>query len=243
MDIIYPICKGSKYQDDVELRFSLRSLEQQSWVGKVYLVGHRPAWAINVHHIPQSDPYLHCKDVNIINKVLRACYERELSEEFLVNSDDQLFLRPIAPEDITPMLERGTSASTYRVKATTNNWYRRVRETMDWCRANKHPDWILQSHTPYVVSKHLYPEVMMGIPWARGNGFFTHVYFNLTESRTPPMEPAGYAVRIKAPLSISSIRKEVLPDSVFLNFNNNGLSAGMLEWLKERFPKPSRWEV
>jgi hypothetical protein len=244
MDVVYPISNQSKDRDDFELRYSLRSLEIQPWVDKVILVGHLPGWAQGVIHIPCPDPYVYCKDANIINKILRACVWDKLSKTFVVNSDDQLFLKPVTEEQMEPMIENSSSEAEYKVKAGTNNWFRRVQDTKYWCKQNGYDDFVLQSHCPYMVDKTCYPIIMCQLPWGRGNGFTTHVYFNIFNHEKPiyKQEPMHRTIRIKQMLLKKGIETIVKKDSLFLNFNNTGLTSGLKAWIQERFPTPSRWE-
>lgn len=244
MDIVYPISNQSKDRDDFELRYSLRSLEKQSWVRQVILVGYSPNWTQNVVFIPCPDPYVHCKDANIINKILRACVWSQLSQKFVVNSDDQIFLKPITEDQMEPMLESPMREAEYRVKSRTNNWFRRVEDTKHWCKQNGFDDFVLQSHCPYIVDKTSYPIIMCQLPWGRGNGFTTHVYFNiLNHGKTVyKQEPIHRTIRIKQALLKKGVETSIKKESLFLNFNNTGLTPGLKTWLQEKFPTPSRWE-
>jgi len=246
MDVVYPLSNMSKDRDDFELRYSLRSIwAYQSWVKNVYLIGHKPKWAKNVIHVPCPDPYKYCKDANIINKLILACTLPDLSDSFIVNSDDQLFLRPVTEEEVlVPLLQNPCQMAEYRMKAGANSWHRRVLDSIHYCHLNKAPEWVFQSHIPYAVNKLNYIQTMCSLPWARGNGLVTHIYFNFSDTMwgTPPKEPTGYTARIKSNLSCNTIQKALIPGFTYLNFNNDGLSLGMKEYLQQRFPQPSPWE-
>lgn len=45
---VYTVRPG---ENNEELRYSLRSLKNTPWVSDVYIVGHKPAWVTNVHHL------------------------------------------------------------------------------------------------------------------------------------------------------------------------------------------------
>ena len=241
MDVVYPLTNQSVNHDDFELRYSLRSLENQDWVDNVFLIGHNPSWVKNVIHIPCNDPYSNCKDANIINKILRACFVLGLSNEFVVNSDDQYFMRKVSEDELMPMLERPGMIPEIKRKASVNNWHKRTMDSVYWCKVNKVPDWIFQSHCPYKVNKSKYGHSMLQIPWGKGNGFVTHIYFNLTLPEAPIVEPVGRTVRIKSPL-VSGILRKTVQGSTFLNHNNNGLNSHLKSFIMERFPNASRWE-
>lgn len=243
MDVIYPLAPYSKARDDWELRYSLRSLDQQSWLGQVYIVGYLPRWCKGVIHLPCPNNYQTCKDANLVNKILRACCEPDISEQFVVNSDDQLFLRRVEPGDMLPMLENENRMANYsqRDKYGNNTWFRRVQDTMYWCRQHGYDESIFQSHTPYLVHRRKYPLAMTEAPWGWGNGLTTHVYFNLTGDFINQQEPLTRTARIKHAMLAPALRA-TLKDATFLNFNDNGLNSHLKNWIEQRFPQPSRWE-
>lgn len=242
IDVVYPMANLSKHRDDWELRYSLRSLAQQSWVRNIYLIGHRPKWATGLTHIPFPDPYTACKDANLINKILNICYLPELSDNFLVNSDDQYVLHPVSEEDFAPLLENPNRFAEFKMKAGTNSWHRRVVDTVSWCKQHGYSDWIFQSHTPYIVNKQAYPQVMQQVPWGRGNSFTTHIYQNMTVKQTPEKEPIGRNVRIKTKVRPEQLT-QLAKTAAFFNHNDAGLQPCVKEWIERLFPHKSRWEI
>lgn len=239
MDVVYPLGKGSKFRDDFELRYSLRSLDVQPWVDGVFIIGHRPAWVRGVKYISCNDPYK-AKDANIINKILRACGEVD-TRFFVVNSDDQIFLRVVNHKDMVPMLENNKKIDyEIKQKSRSNNWHRRVKETVNYAKSIGKPAWIFQSHVPYIVDSEQYPRVMSQVAWGQGNGFTTHIYFNLT-MESPEVEPMRRTARVRHPINKHMAQKAV-ERSTFLYFNNSGLGEGLKSYLQDRFPNPSRWE-
>jgi len=224
MDVVYPLADRSKHGDDFELRYSLRSLAEQSWVDRVFLVGHCPVWARNVEHIECGDPYQN-KDANLIAKVLLAC---ERSERFVVNSDDQYILTPT--DDFGPWADLLYAPSRSR-------WSGRVEATRQWCCNHGYSDAVFQSHVPYVVDAERYRAVMAEAPWSEGRyGLTTHVYLNMTA------QPRGEcsAVRIKGPERDPA---RFIEGRTFLNHNDAGLNDALRAFLIARFPKPSKWET
>jgi hypothetical protein len=239
MDIVYPLANLSKFKNDLELRYSLRSLDCQPWVDRVFLIGHRPVFVKDIIHIPCGDPYKNCKDANIINKILRACQE-DVSDRFVVNSDDQIFLQEVAESDMSIFIENPDKTIEYKIKSRTNNWHKRVFETVQWCFGSGFAGHVFQSHTPYIIDKKLYPAVMSQVAWGRGNGFTTHIYFNITE-KSPGLEPKNRTARVRHPISIKKVYRAV-DGRKFLNFNNSGFDKGVMSYLQEKFPNRSRWE-
>lgn len=92
IDVVIPLGNGSVY-DDLELKYALRSV-QQFLIGyrRVYIIGELPIWCHNVVHIPWPDKSKY-KQRNICGKVIRACDEASVSDEFLFMNDDHYFTR------------------------------------------------------------------------------------------------------------------------------------------------------
>jgi hypothetical protein len=91
MDIVYPLGKGSLY-NNFELRMSLRSLEKHlANMGEVWIIGEKPEWLQNVHHIHKHDINT-VPDRNMMEKLKVACETPEISEEFLMVHDDHYLL-------------------------------------------------------------------------------------------------------------------------------------------------------
>lgn len=239
MDVVYTLANKSKFKDDFELRFSLRSVARQPWVRQVYIIGHCPRWARNVVHIPCPDPYPGNKDANIINKIIRAVCRPQLSDPFIVNSDDQYFLRVLdSPEILEAPPTDFYKYKNYQVKQRANNWHKRVAETIGWCKQNGYPEHIYDSHRPYLVRKSDYIQYMCLAPWGRANGLTTHVYLNICG-----VTPANIdrTERIKTPDTLKGIKRAIV-GAMFLNHNDAGLNPAMKEFLREWFPEPSPWE-
>ena len=241
IDVVYPIANMSKGRDDFELKYSLRSLMLQNWVGNVYLIGHRPKLAESVIHIPCGDPYIACKDANIINKIMVACAAPGISKTFMVNSDDQYFLKAVDVEDLYPVLEDPCRLSEFKARTGVNCWYKRVIDTVRGCVNEGFPDWIFQSHIPYLVDKQDYIPAMAQIPWGRSTGFTTHAYLNMTYKFHPTKEAKGRTLRVKGRMDEAEFRKTV-KQATFLNHNDAGLTPLVKNFLEEYFPVPSRWE-
>ena len=242
VDVVYPLMDTSKWRDDWELRYSLRSLAEQSWVGKIWLMGHCPKWAVNVLHIPVGDPVTNVKDANIIYKVLRACSFDELTEQFVINSDDHYILRPVELEELGPWLDN--NPPTFSNKGPSSLWLRRQADTLKWLVKQGYPDWLFNSHLPYLVKKHAYQEAMRILPWKRMNGVQTHAYYNVTLDPDEPPQAAPSLLSIHHRVTITPEQMaEGTEGRTFYNHDNGGLCPAVKDWLERRFPTPSKWEI
>ncbi len=251
IDVVYPLSMMSKGQDDFELRYSLRSLSEQPWAGKVFTVGYRPQWLKNAEHIDFPDLWnLNFKDKNIIKKMLRACADDRVSDPFVANSDDQYWLRPVAPEDMVipprehpPQMDQEKGLRLQGSRIFRNQWVKRQYETVEFLRKKEKCTICLDGHIPYLIEKDKYLRTMSQIPWEMGNGFLIVVYhgWNFPGNGFRIESRDGALKRIKAEMGCQQI-EEAVKNALFMNHNNRGLGPGMKEFLQKRFPQPSRWE-
>ena len=97
--------------DYLEMEYVIASLKKycSSWVGRIFIVGSEPPERVksDVIHIPCDNPYTHCKDANIIHKLRYACENiSDLSDDFLMISDDQVVTKESSWEDMKPRVVR-----------------------------------------------------------------------------------------------------------------------------------------
>ena len=88
MDYVY-ICRSG---DNDELRYSLRSIEENMPKGRVWVVGHRPIWYIG-DFIPVDD--IGGKFDNIVNCIKTVSENNDISDNFILMNDDFFALNPI----------------------------------------------------------------------------------------------------------------------------------------------------
>jgi hypothetical protein len=95
----------------LEMEYVIASLKKycSSWVGRIFIVGSEPPERVkkDVIHIPCDNPYTHCKDANIIHKIRYMCENiADLSDDFLVISDDQIVTKKCSWEDMKQRIVR-----------------------------------------------------------------------------------------------------------------------------------------
>lgn len=91
MTLFIPLSDQSTWNHN-ELRYALRSWVKYGSVENVLIIGHRPEWLQNVHHVPYLDQR-YPKVENIFRKVKMAA---ELYPEFILANDDHFLMEPIA---------------------------------------------------------------------------------------------------------------------------------------------------
>lgn len=96
MDILYTLGRGSKWQDN-ELRYSLRSISKYGKnVGRIFICGDWCPGFVDrdkVTFIRCAQPYKD-KFSNILYSIVYACEHSDISEDFLLSSDDHFYMQP-----------------------------------------------------------------------------------------------------------------------------------------------------
>jgi hypothetical protein len=108
VDIVYPLGSGSKH-DNLELRFSLRSIERYLHdYRNIYIIGVKPKWLLTgeflsddgthkVIHIPFTD--YKQRSENVFNKLMHISNMPDVTDDFLLMNDDFFFIHARSAAD------------------------------------------------------------------------------------------------------------------------------------------------
>jgi hypothetical protein len=221
LDVVYKLGTKCGIKNYEELRYSLRSLENLSGLGRVFIIGVKPDWVTNVIHYSFPDSYTQNKDANLINKILFACTRSILSEEFLNFSDDQYLIKPVSIEDF-----REPPHCDHKPGGIAK-WFQRMDNTIAALAKAGKPGVCYEAHCPYLINKKEYP-VVLKYNYGEGVGMCGNsLYFNSIEATPGKFETA----------------KDIfdLGDAKFLNLNN--IVTTQYEQLKKMFPQKSKFEL
>ncbi len=141
VDVLYVVGKGAAGQDNLPLRWSLRSLAKHAKnVGRIIVVGSPPEWLSDkVVKVPVQDKATG-KQWNILNCIAEEIRATGLYKPFLYSSDDH-FLCKDADLRTWPRLERGRllSLNNYtKVKGHAPGTYQKSLCATHDCLASEH---------------------------------------------------------------------------------------------------------
>lgn len=145
--IIIPLGLGSR-NNDLELRYCLRSIEKYlTGYGDVFIVGEKPDWLCNIIHIPCPDQgdKTYDKERNIFGKILAACADERVTDNFLFMNDDHYLLQGYEAAWF-PFFYHGRLSG----KMTVTDYKHTVRNTLELLRAD--PPYA-DIHCPIVYNK------------------------------------------------------------------------------------------
>ncbi len=234
-DVVYTIGRSCNWGDFDELRYSLRSLSLFTSIGQVFIVGHKPEWVQNVIHLPLSDPYKHNKDANLNNKIVLACCDQRLSDQFILMSDDQYFLQQTSTGELRPVI----SNNSHKPKSK-DQWNRRMTRTLKHLQKRGHSTNVFEAHCPYLLEKAKYPSIVLDYCFGESVGMCGNtLYFNTLGVKGEPNK--NYVTGSGRLATLQEITKKV-SGFRFLNINH-GVNDDQKQFLQSRFPEKSQYEI
>lgn len=241
MDIVYCLSNGSLW-DNNELRLSLRSLEKNvEGIGNVYVIGEKPKWIKNVIHIPFKDEPIYSPDGNIIRKILRACQEKKLSDNFLFGSDDQLITKKCKVSDLKAYHDGDIRDKKPEWLNANQVWRKRFKRTYERLLKENKPTYSYDSHiiTPY--NKQRFIEVMSMYPevFDRQGYTINTIFLNNCDIEREHIENRKMTCYRK-----DSLKRiiERFTDKMYIGYNDNGLNVDLKCFLMMLFPTMSKYE-
>jgi len=232
VDVVIPHGTGSYWQCN-ELRYCLRSVEKYfAPLGAVWIIGYKPKWIKNVNFIKMKDG--ENRGTNIIKKIMRACGERSLSDDFVRMSDDQYFLKPV--KKISSYYAYDMDGVKFDLRGKRKEWFRRLNNARRYLRKHNYPVYNYETHFPMMVNKYRFSEIMSEIDFESVLYPTNSLYFNIANMKhikSPDWMAKFYAENIDV---------SIIKGKTFLGHDDLGLSYELQNKLAELFPKKSRFE-
>lgn len=222
MDIVYILGKGSVWEDN-EIRFSLRSIEKNiSDLGNVFVVGERPHWLRNIIYIPASDPFER-KWQNASWKIGKACRDNSVSSDFLLMNDDFFIVKPV-------------EAKSYPYYCTLS-FSLSLNSAVLKRLSNKKGFSSFAVHRPFRYNKENFLKLPPPPMSALGFSLRTYYgnYYNLKgiTCKDPLFSPLQ---------NVKDFDRLILNYTDFSILSSTARSQTFRDWIRGRFPEPSRFE-
>jgi hypothetical protein len=234
--IVFPLGHGS-HNNDLELRYCLRSVEQHlTGYGDIFIIGRKPDWLKNVIHIPFDEgfaPQSYDKERNIYNKIMAACADERVSDDFLFMNDDHFLLQDYEagkfPYYCHGWLSEFMTVTDY--KSTISN-------TNELLWPLGHDCLYFDVHCPIVYNKERFAYVLEA-DWSKPYGFcIKTVYSNCVEGLKALEQPD-----LKIDESYPSSRiHQLLSGRPWFSIGNRAFDGGIKRVLQELYPKKSIYE-
>ncbi len=244
IDVVYKLGVGSKHSNR-ELKYSLRSLSNFKPLRNVYIVGQwlNLDWLDKnrVIHINAFDPMRANKDGNLVNKIILASFEKNISQYFLNISDDQLFLKEVDSVEIeTPYIDNRLTA--WKEMQKLNRWQTRLHFTLNALKEKGLSYDCYDSHIPVLINKDDYVKTLFQYNYMESGGLCGNtLYFNTVGIKGKELSENTLA-RINKPHPVQEL-KDYCNDKMYLNYGNEALNENFLLFLDSLFPEKSLYEI
>jgi len=247
MDILYILGSGSKHNNE-ELRYSLRSLEYccGGSLGRVYLVGECPDWLNKeqVTYIPFKDRYNRkCK--NIWAKILYAIDHSDLPNEFLLSSDDIFHIKEQDLDNYPYYHKNGLYVGVANYLRGTNIWYI-LEETKALLRRYNYP---MEDYGGGHCLHHVNVSILKNMPKITADVFngtygapFDVIMGNAIVKLLKPKTIVRKDIKLESVKNEADFYKQI-GDSESFSIDDKAWDDFVGEWLKQKYPKKSRFEL
>lgn len=241
VDVLIPLGNGSKFNNS-ELRFALRSIARNvSDLGRVFVATvYPPDWLQGVEIVPIPDLHLFNKDANLFDKILRVCQLTDISDEFLVWSDDQVALKPV---DLTKLNIYNRRNLDYFTKKT-DKWSGRMINTLTFLRSQGielNYNW--DSHTPHLYRKEEVIRILESVNYADLPGYCLDTLLCGMMKRPPEISQDDVKYNAEKEEQANQTKLiDVKEHFSWIGYNDTGFRAGVYEWLSREFCGQSRFE-
>lgn len=217
-----------------ELQYALRSLANIPH-GKVWLIGGKPEWVVNVEHVPFPDNPN--KWQNISDKFKSLAHLDGLSERFIYTEDDYFIVKPF---DRLPYLVRPAMLNDWvanyekgRKRKKLSGWPGYLQATRDALHAAGITD-------PYSFDLHIPMEVERSkIPLHMDTGRPISWRSMCGNTSGREVEVAPRDVKIGVPKKVATVLKSGIG---FLSSSDASFAKCVEPTLRRIFPEPCRYE-
>jgi len=234
--IVIPLASngfGSRW-NDTELRYCLRGIEKYlTGYGDIFIIGKAPAWCRNVIEISaEDDDKTYWKERNIYRKILKACGDDRVTEDFLFMNDDHFLLAPFEASKFPNYYEGFLGDQMGRIDQYGNT----VRNTSEIIHEYS---LYFDIHVPIVYNKELFEKVFERVDWGRKYGYCIKSVYCVYAAARGEYYPD---LKIRTIMPSQKIM-EMIKGRLFFSMDNRAREGGMGAVLQELFPKKSKWEI
>jgi hypothetical protein len=243
MDVVYPLGSGSMWGKNKELRYSLRSLDYYLMDrGNIFVIGgdtEKLDWMTNVIHIPFKEGNLAVdKDKNIYTKILLACRDQGMSEDFLFMNDDIFLLKKTWAEYL-PAYYSGTLREKKDALADNDYYKLTIANTQYALKKRGVPVKHFDIHVPIVYNKETFANIVSSFDWTKQWGYcIKSLYCNSLKMDGQPMTDC----KINTVCTREQI-ESITAGRFCFSIHDQALVDDMRNFLADSFPQKSKYEL
>lgn len=243
-DILY-VVKNSRNNE--ELKYSLRSLQRFGdgyW--RIYIVIDKcPSWIDTQKVTVLERPITYYKERDIMDSIVYACQNTDISQDFIFYNDDFYLNAPINFQNY-PVYTRSYDLHHYvwadtRVHLRWRRYTRIIERTYHALYNRGLPILTYDLHVPMVFNRTLFPEVMQSYDWEdpmRLGFTFRSIYGNTLGLPAVPISD----VKLDKVVSYNGLVRWLEKQRFFSSGDNSESRRQIFDYLGRKFPDPSIWE-
>jgi hypothetical protein len=245
-DFVIPLkIDESIWGDNKELKYLLRSVEQNFPVNRVIIVASKlPGWLNKdeVVFIEKNDPFNHHKDANIILKLLMAAtHVTDITSTFFWSCDDHLVLRKPKPGELIPMFI--SDLNNEQSWWWSGKWKQGMRNTKDYLEKNDCSTYHYDVHVPQPIDRDKAIEIFDRVKLENHNRYCVNtLYFN--QAGLKKHHHIGILKStFENPESEISVIETDCFNRLYLGYNDSGLTPQLQQFIVNKFVNPSKYEL
>lgn len=236
MHVVYILGTGSLH-DDIELRFSLRSLKFVKGLNKVFIVGHRPNWVTEITHLPFEDKHK-AKDRNLIDKIKHYC-EQSDGNPFIKMSDDHVFIKEWSIENHVVL-----NSGNYRhwCKQAQTLWVKKLLYTMRlYIQAGVDQNEVMgyDTHSATLIKPGLFLEAMDRVSTEELDNITWGTWYGNYAPPLSSISSKGILKYFNQPMNSFPVD----PETRFISYAETAVNQELINWIKTIVGGPSKFEL
>jgi len=232
-DIVIPYLHSPR-NNGLELRFCLRSIEKYlKDYNDIWIIGDKPSWLKNCKHISVKDsPYPRLKENNIYRKIIAACENPEVSENFLFMNDDHFLLKP----HIAPTFNYYHRGELYASMVKNKGSYRAtLNHSKKVLEERGLPPLDYDCHAPIIYNKKNFIKAFEGLVWKDWGYAIKSIYCGINKIEGMYMTDCKISSNIPRDIKLKAQNREW--------FSTGNINPNMEIFLSGLYPKKSIYEL
>lgn len=238
ISVVIPYKSDTK-NNHIELIYALRSIEKNlNGFGEVFIVSENKVSLKGLNYINlKDDKSSKFKERNIYRKILAACNDERVSENFVFSNDDIYLTQEFNAESL-PFYHKGELIDTMAKNA--GDYRKSLNHSRKHLMKMEKPTLDYDTHFPIVYNKEKFSRTFVhsDLNWDQPYGYvIKSIYANMASVKPE----YGGDCKIQMAMSYEEIVKKI-GDKAFFSTSDGCMNADMIKYLNELYPNKSRYE-
>jgi hypothetical protein len=233
IDFVYILRSDQRFNRGEEIKYSLRSVEKYCNPSNIFIVGGVPDFISQrkIILIKADDPYQN-KLLNAKNKIMLACKNERVSDNFVLMNDDFFFLRPVNEIKNYSLGTILKMAETHKTKG--GYYFKAINKTIERLKESGMDEPVsFEAHYPTVINKKKFLETISQFD-INEPLLFRSIYHNLIGTK-------GVLTKDFKIYSASNFLKK--REGEFISTDDGPAREEYFKnWIQKKFPAKSRYE-